>query len=180
MSHAIFLAYLFAGHTLTPMSVFVVFSYPKALGQFMKYLGRRLRPLFYCNVSVLRIRNFLTANEKRWRFQIRCYQENTDIKPTNAKPHRLDGLSNTNATVSLSKVDCKIDEKTLLKDISLQINKPRLVIVIGPVVRGKTSLRLAVLGELPICDGNILRRGKLAFVGQPPWVFSGTHRSCEN
>ena len=52
----------------------------------------------------------------------------------------------------------------------------KLVGITGPVGSGKTSLLMTILGELPITSGKISCIGKMAFVSQTPWVYSGTVR----
>ena len=46
----------------------------------------------------------------------------------------------------------------------------------GPIGSGKTSLLMSILGELPISSGHISCTGKMAYVSQTPWVYSGTVR----
>ena len=46
--------------------------------------------------------------------------------------------------------------------------------VIGPVGCGKSSLLLTILGEVPLHQGLVSCRGKIAYLGQKPWVFYGT------
>ena len=72
---------------------------------------------------------------------------------------------------------CNADnDKTLFKNVNLRTQGPQLIIITGPVGSGKISLVLAILGELPICKGFLERKGEMAFVGQSPWIFSGTLR----
>ena len=41
----------------------------------------------------------------------------------------------------------------------------------------QSSLLSAVLGELPLSQGKVSVHGRIAYVSQQPWVFSGTVRS---
>ena len=41
----------------------------------------------------------------------------------------------------------------------------------------QSSLLSAVLGELPLSEGQVSVHGRIAYVSQQPWVFSGTVRS---
>ena len=56
------------------------------------------------------------------------------------------------------------------------VTKGQLVGITGSVGSGKTSLLMAILGELPISSGKISCIGKIAHVSQTPWVYSGTVR----
>lgn len=68
-------------------------------------------------------------------------------------------------------------ETPALQNISFTVKQGELLAVIGPVGAGKSSLLSAVLGELPKDKGLINVTGRIAYVSQQPWVFSGTVRS---
>ena len=51
-----------------------------------------------------------------------------------------------------------------------------ILAITGAVGSGKSSLLTAILGELSLCAGHISFYGKVAYVPQIPWVFSGTIR----
>jgi ATP-binding cassette subfamily C (CFTR/MRP) protein 4 len=47
--------------------------------------------------------------------------------------------------------------------------------ITGPVGSGKSSLLMALLGEMPcISNGNIEMNGSIYYVSQEPWIFSAT------
>ncbi|XP_023241664.1 multidrug resistance-associated protein 4-like isoform X1 [Centruroides sculpturatus] len=55
--------------------------------------------------------------------------------------------------------------------------QPReLLIVIGPVGSGKSSLLMSVLGEIPITSGEVSVKGKISYASQEAWVFNATVR----
>lgn len=101
----------------------------------------------------------------------KCSVSETKVVSKLKEPHNY-----SNPTVSLTNVRCKVKDKMLLENVNIKTDKPQIVAITGPVGSGKTSLLLAMLGELSIYNGNVDRTGKLAFVGQLPWVFSGTLR----
>ena len=63
-----------------------------------------------------------------------------------------------------------------LNEITLMVRNSCLLGITGAVGSGKSSLLAAILGELPLHKGTISYHGKLAYVPQIPWVFSGTIR----
>ena len=69
-----------------------------------------------------------------------------------------------------------VSELPTLDNVSLSATNGTLVGITGPVGSGKTSLLMTILGELPITSGKISCIGKMAFVSQTPWVYSGTVR----
>ena len=71
----------------------------------------------------------------------------------------------------------KIEDATLLTNISIKVSSKKLVIITGPVGSGKSSLLSSILhGELLISDGSIKHSGNIAYVSDTPWVFPGTIR----
>ena len=69
-----------------------------------------------------------------------------------------------------------VSELPTLDNVSLSATDGKLVGITGPVGSGKTSLLMTILGELPTTSGKISCIGKMAFVSQTPWVYSGTVR----
>ncbi|XP_057563819.1 ATP-binding cassette sub-family C member 4-like [Hippopotamus amphibius kiboko] len=65
----------------------------------------------------------------------------------------------------------------VLQDVFFTVRPGELLAVVGPVGAGKSSLLSAVLGELPPSQGLVSVHGRIAYVSQQPWVFSGTVRS---
>ena len=63
-----------------------------------------------------------------------------------------------------------------LKSMCLSVDNSDLIFITGPVGCGKSSLLYAILREIPLISGEISCQGKTAWVGQQPWVFSGTIR----
>lgn len=81
--------------------------------------------------------------------------------------------------VTLDKVSCswsKTSELPSLQNVSLEVADGQLMGLTGPVGSGKTTLLLSILGELPVSSGRVSCIGKIAFVSQIPWVYSGTVR----
>ena len=181
----VFVTYLVSGHSLTSTSLFVVFAYAKVLGLFSKYLGgRRLGPVFDCNMSVGRIQKFLEIVEDSCSNGSFSSANGKDANrfrgaKSNASSNEYVHHNYTEPMVSLTDVSCKCredSEKMLLKNATIRADGPQTLIISGAVGSGKSSLLLAILGELPICKGIIEHKGKMAFVSQSPWVFAGTLR----
>ncbi|CAG5124702.1 unnamed protein product, partial [Candidula unifasciata] len=82
--------------------------------------------------------------------------------------------------VELDNVTAKWEGSTsdtnTLENISLSVGPGQLIAVIGPVGAGKSSLLMNILGELPALKGTVKVSGKLAYVSQQPWIFSGSVR----
>ncbi|KAL8209914.1 hypothetical protein R6Q57_006646 [Mikania cordata] len=59
-------------------------------------------------------------------------------------------------------------------DINLTVFDNTKVAVCGPVGSGKSSLLSCMLGEVPKLSGKVKLSGTKAYVGQSPWIQSGT------
>ncbi|XP_058800224.1 ATP-binding cassette subfamily C member 4-like [Phymastichus coffea] len=86
---------------------------------------------------------------------------------------------NENWAVKLDHVTAKWEfysTETTLKDITLEVEKGKLYIVIGMVGSGKSSLISTILGELKLIDGSTSVKGPISFADQDAWVFGATIR----
>jgi len=63
-----------------------------------------------------------------------------------------------------------------LNSLCLSVGQGDLVFITGRVGCGKSSLLYTILREIPLITGVISYQGKIAWVGQQPWIFSGTVR----
>lgn len=69
------------------------------------------------------------------------------------------------------------DSSSMLTDLSAQelsLAPGSLTCVVGPVGAGKTSLCLALLGEMPQRSGQCDVQGRVAYAAQEPWIANGT------
>ena len=81
--------------------------------------------------------------------------------------------------ITIFKVSCSWSQDYLtqtLKDINFNACSGDMLAITGEVGSGKSSLLTAIIGELPLYEGTISYHGKVAYVSQIPWVFSGTVR----
>ena len=67
-------------------------------------------------------------------------------------------------------------EKDVLSQMSFELTPGELMIVVGAVGSGKTSLLHALMGETNKTAGEHQVRGSLAYVEQEPFIFSATIR----
>ena len=117
---------------------------------------------------------------KRYRPQIMRMESFRIGRPALVSARRLEDTSqHLQPQLCLENVSCfwsQISERPALQNLSLSVTKGQIVGITGSVGSGKTSLLMAILGELPISSGKISCTGKLAYISQTPWVYSGTVR----
>lgn len=82
-------------------------------------------------------------------------------------------IKNAEYVWSNSQQEC---QTPVLKQISVEIPKGLLTVVLGEVGAGKSSLLSAILGEMRMIKGEISKHGSVAYVPQAPWILSGTVR----
>ena len=63
-----------------------------------------------------------------------------------------------------------------LKNLNLHFKQKGFYGVVGKIGGGKSSLLLAILEEIPYCQGRLMKQGSVAFVEQEPLIFSTTVR----
>lgn len=156
-----FTTYVLLGHVITASHVFVAMTLYGAVRLTVTlFFPAAIERVSEAIVSIRRIKNFLLLDE--------LSQHNLQL-PTDDKMivHVQDFTAFWDKTL----------ETPTLKGLSFTARPGELLAVVGPVGAGKSSLLSAVLGELPPSQGLVNVRGKIAYVSQQPWVFSGTVRS---
>ncbi|KAG9492165.1 ATP-binding cassette sub-family C member 4 [Eleutherodactylus coqui] len=158
-----FATYVLLGNVISASRVFVAVSLYSAVRLTVTlFFPSAIERVSEAKVSIRRIKNFLLLDEIS--------------KPAVEQPEEKD----ENLLVQIQDLSCYWDmtlETPTLQNISCSVRPGELLAVIGPVGAGKSSLLSAVLGELPKDKGFVDIRGRLAYVSQQPWVFSGTVRS---
>ncbi|XP_015793767.1 multidrug resistance-associated protein 1 isoform X1 [Tetranychus urticae] len=89
---------------------------------------------------------------------------------------RHDSDSSTPIKVKNATFSWSPDEEPTLKDINLEVEKKKLVAVVGIVGSGKSSLLSALLGDLHKQHGFVNVYGELAYVPQSSWIQNATVR----
>ena len=88
-----------------------------------------------------------------------------------------DSPSFSNATLSWSKPEDD-DTQFQLKDLDITFSKGELNLIVGPIGSGKSSLLLALLGEMRLIEGQFYlpRHDGVAYVSQTAWLQNATIR----
>ncbi|XP_036373688.1 cystic fibrosis transmembrane conductance regulator-like [Megalops cyprinoides] len=64
----------------------------------------------------------------------------------------------------------------VLKNISLHLEKGKMLAVAGSIGSGKSSLLMMILGELVPSEGKVRHSGRISFSPQTSWIIPGTIR----
>ena len=147
-----------------------------------------LRFLVDVQVALKRVQTFLEHNIYYPSEEINFHQDSPDYStPTidvRHKPRRRDVSPyetnpHTNPRITITNMSCTWTEnigKKALDNVSLDVANNQLVVITGSVGSGKSSLLLSIIEELPLCHGKIRSLGRIAYISQTPWVFSGSVR----
>ncbi|KAL5005221.1 hypothetical protein ScPMuIL_018677 [Solemya velum] len=153
------------GGMLTAERVYITVSIYKGIQlSTTLFIPLAVQFLAECRISIDRFKKFLLLGELNPSGQ----EDKYGLRP---KPD--------DCCVELKNVTAKWDpnlEQYTLNGINTSVAAGNLVAVIGPVGAGKSSLLMSILGELPLIEGNVKVRGKLAYISQQPWVFSASLR----
>jgi ABC-type multidrug transport system ATPase subunit len=63
---------------------------------------------------------------------------------------------------------------TILADIQFSARKGELSCIVGRVGAGKSSFLSALLGDMVKLQGDVVTRGKVAYVAQTPWIMNAS------
>lgn len=156
-----FTTYVLLGNKITASHVFVAMTLYGAVRLTVTlFFPSAIERVSEAVVSIRRIKNFLLLDEL----------------PQRKAQEPSDGKAIVHVQDFTAFWDKALDTPTL-QGLSFTARPGELLAVVGPVGAGKSSLLSAVLGELPPTSGLVSVHGRIAYVSQQPWVFSGTVRS---
>ena len=161
---------IYASTIFTMSIVFAFFAECSA-----KKVGFHFRNVRDANVSMERIENFLLATHS----SETPLTSHSDLIPREKQEIETIQAEAVPSSVILTEMSAawKAEGQPLvLHHISLTVRSKQLFMVTGPVGSGKSSLLMAILREIPIVSGPFEVRGRIAYVSQMPWIFSGTIR----
>ncbi|KAJ8941680.1 hypothetical protein NQ314_010326 [Rhamnusium bicolor] len=187
---------------ISGIQVIKMYCWEKPFAQLITF-ARSLSSLAEINVSIMRVNNILTY-EERADYVLEETSKQKESKKENGLGSfdKFKGSGDKNGTtngsiktelcdsigvpnrelrprIMLKNVTAKwLDDSTedTLHNISLSISSSQLLAIIGPVGSGKSSLINLLLNELPVKSGNMDIVGKISFSAQEPWLFSGSVR----
>lgn len=157
-----FATYVLSGNSLTPQKVFktlVLFNVAKTM--FTLYFPIGITLFNEGRVALERAQRILCEEDMD--------SDNTSHQTLRPKPEDC-GVTAENATAQWT------EDSQTLKGIDFEVKAGQLLAIVGPVGSGKSSLLMSVLSELPLTEGKMDVKGKIAYSGQEPWIFNGTVR----
>ncbi|CAF1408906.1 unnamed protein product, partial [Didymodactylos carnosus] len=153
------------GRELTGSQIFTVLSFFSTLrAPLTTFLPLGLERLSEVIISTRRIDDFMNLSKDE------------DGGKDTDNTHGQDELA---GTVLMNKASFCWDaqnQSCLLKDIDLHVKQGSLVGVMGSIGSCKSSLLMAILGEMKLSSGTSRCNGTFAYASQTPWIFADTIR----
>lgn len=174
-----FITLIFTGIRLTPFNVFTMVGLLSENRRSLVYgLTDGMQLIADCFASLERIESFLLIEELNGNGKDMNQSKETSKNEAEGDK-KAKAETNVEPFLKASNITCHWNgthETAVLNDVSIEVKENKLLLVTGPVGSGKSSLLLAFLDELPPTTGNITRNGKIVYVPQTAWVYSGTLR----
>jgi ATP-binding cassette subfamily C (CFTR/MRP) protein 1 len=139
------------------LTLFNLLTFPLAI------LPMVITAIVEASVAVGRITSYLNADE---------LQENAVIREDAVEDIGDESVRIRDATFTWDRAS----ETTTLDNISFNAHKGDLACIVGRVGAGKSSLLQAVLGDLWKINGEVVLRGRTAYVPQSAWVMNASVR----
>jgi len=138
------------GKTFVSLSLFHLMRFPLLM------LPNVISSLIQATVSIKRLRDFLCNDEIDLKAVERSLSQHED--------------SNAIEIVDANFKWSKDDNDDILKDVSIEVKRGKLVAVVGQVGCGKSSLMSAILGDMEKQKGSVGVNGNVAYVAQQSWI----------
>jgi ATP-binding cassette subfamily C (CFTR/MRP) protein 1 len=139
------------------LTLFNLITFPLAI------LPMVITAIVEASVAVGRITGYLTADE---------LQENAVIREDAVQENGDESVRIRDASFTWDRTS----ERRTLENINFSAHKGELACIVGRVGSGKSSLLQAVLGDLWKINGEVVLRGKTAYVPQSAWVMNASVR----
>ena len=76
-------------------------------------------------------------------------------------------------SVNQNSIEIESTEGFMLKNLNIQCEQNELLVIVGPVGAGKSSVLMVILNEMNVLEGNIQVTGRVSYASQEPWTFAG-------
>lgn len=165
------------GHSLDPGKVFMLISLYYTTHFHIAYISTTGASILFAFIGIMkRIGQILLLPETEIVYEspieglsISLAKGAFTWKNTKQKNY-LEDLNNSTTGLVRSKTvlrDC-------LRDLSFNLTTKELLMVVGPVGCGKSSLFLGLLGEIYITEGSLARSSAVAYASEEPWLVTGS------
>ncbi|KAH8581949.1 ABC transporter family [Cryptosporidium sp. chipmunk genotype I] len=173
------LVYVLMGNKLDPATVFFAEGLFETLSSVLSCFPFSYSSFHDIIMACNRIRDFLVISEQKRvdkvNKSIPGFQRSKIVEIQDKEIRRC--IDNMKGYVKFQNVRLHWpDGNLMLKNVSFEVKSGEIVAIIGSIGSGKTGLLSAIIGEISPCSGQVIKKGKLAYVAQIPWVQTGSIR----
>lgn len=162
------LAYILTGNNLNAQYIYVVMAFYDILKQPMTMsFPMGVSSISELTITFQRLKKFLLLDEINYDNHDYAVESNTCMET----------IQKQDIAVALKQVSAKWSPDSpedSLCSINMKFSTQQLSAIIGPVGCGKSTLLHAILGELPVSEGNLVINGTVSYASQEPWLFTGS------
>lgn len=164
------------GNTFTAGQVFLLVTVYYSTHITLAYLNSTALTTLYVFLGVLeRVGSILKLKE--YENKVSTCPDNLSLMMMDATVSWREEEKDTNLDNSSRALKrSKTIYKECLTDLTFAASPGDLIILVGPVGSGKSSLLMSVLGELNITSGDIKKNGSVSFASEEAWIVPGTIR----
>lgn len=161
--------------------IFVSVSYITLLAQPLTSLFQKLPQTLGALTCLERMQQFLDAEARRDPRSFTVHQVShaghAIVHVDNYEMDSLNGSSPPSIIISNGSFGWKQD-KRVLQNVNLTINQGETVAIVGPVGSGKSTLCKALIGEVPVCTGDIRasHSRSIGYCDQQPFLINASIR----
>ena len=153
-----FATFVLMGNVLDPNKAFVSLSLFSIIRAPLGLLPMLLTNGVQSYVSMTRVNKYLNTDEQ-------------DERAVKKLPDEECSVRIRNGTFTWSP-----ESPATLKNINLNVTRGKLIVIVGTVGSGKSSILSAILGDMDKLQGHINVDGRLAYVPQQAWIQNQTVR----
>lgn len=163
------------GYSFTAGQLFLIITVYFLTHVTIVYINTGAVSTIFVFMSIMeRVQSVLTLKEYSNDFEKSSDKASIYLKDATLSWREEANDDNVNATNERSLKRSKTVYRDCLNSLSVKIKPGELIVVVGPVGSGKSSLLMGLLGELNLMSGEINVSGSIAFGSDDPWIISGS------
>lgn len=164
VSIATFALYTILGNKLTAEKAFTALSLFTILRFPIIVLPNVITDLIDARVSLKRFSKFMKADELEVPAMLNSSPEVVELQDSEEDNETEYAVVVKNATFEWN------TDSPVLHNLDFKIKKGSLTAVVGSISQGKSSLLMALLGEMPRVSGEVTLSGSIAYCPQQAWI----------
>lgn len=181
-----FVSLVLSGDELTPEDVFTTIIVLASIQKMLTLFGDAIELMSRLLVSLKRIQKFLSLPDENTDVPLFTFMENESTGKETGN-----GLSNSTDGKKIHRNMCTVTTKPCINvsqahwywpdanekcftDVNLYFHGSQFVLIHGAIGSGKSCLLQAINNQFPMASGLVQIKGKITYLPQCPWIFSGT------